>query len=268
MISETETPIVEAREVTQHFHGKHGTVTALENFSLRVTPGEVLAIVGASGCGKTTFLNMVAGFISPSNGRVLLRGVPITGIEPRCTMIFQQYALFPWKTVRKNVEFGPLMRGVDRKSRAEIADRYLKMVGLEGFENSYPTQLSGGMRQRVALCRALANEPDVLLCDEPFAALDAMTRQVMQEELLRIVDESHKTVIFITHSIDEALIISDRVAVMSARPGRIKNVMENNLPRPRHVEIQLSDDFLKMKREIWKSVEEEVMASIRRQEGT
>jgi NitT/TauT family transport system ATP-binding protein len=261
-------PIVEARDVTHHFYGKHGAITALENFSISVRPGEVLAIVGASGCGKTTFLNMVAGFLRPSAGEIFFRGEPVRGIEPLCTMIFQQYALFPWKTVRKNVEFGPQMRGVGRKERTEIADLYLKMVGLVGFENSYPSQLSGGMRQRVALCRALANEPEVMLCDEPFAALDAMTRQVMQEELLRIVDESNKTVIFITHSIDEALVISDRVAVMSARPGRIKQIMQNDLPRPRHVEVQLSDEFLKMKRQIWESVEEEVFASIRRQEGT
>jgi NitT/TauT family transport system ATP-binding protein len=259
-------PIIEARELAHVFAGKRGEVRALENFSLTVRPGEVMVLVGASGCGKTTFLNMVAGFIRPTSGSVLFRGRPVTKIEPLCTMIFQHYALFPWKTVRKNVEFGPRMRGIPASARAEITDRYLKMVGLVGFENSYPSQLSGGMSQRVALCRALANEPDVLLCDEPFAALDAMTRQVMQEELLRIVDESKKTVLFVTHSIDEALIISDRVAVMSARPGRVKRIMENNLPRPRHVEVQLSDLFLRMKREIWESVEEEVVASMHRQE--
>lgn len=256
--------IIEAKNITHIFPTKTGTVVALENFSLRVEEGEILTIVGASGCGKSTFLNLVAGFLHPTEGSILFHGTPITDIEPRCTMIFQHYALFPWKTVRKNVEFGPLMRGMNRQKRDRIVEHYLEMVGLKGFEDVYPAQLSGGMQQRVALCRALANEPDVLLCDEPFAALDAMTRQIMQEELLRIVDESRKTVIFVTHSIDEALIISDRIAVMSARPGRIKTIMKNDLPRPRHIEVQLSDEFIRIKREIWEAVEEEVRSSITR----
>ena len=254
--------IIEAEEVTHIFETKAGKVVALEDFSLSVEEGEVLTIVGASGCGKSTFLNLVAGFLQPTKGRILFRGEPIDGVEPRCTMIFQHYALFPHKTVRKNVEFGPLMRGISKQERDRIVEHYLSMVGLRGFEDVYPAQLSGGMQQRVALCRALANEPDVLLCDEPFAALDAMTRQIMQEELLRIVDESKKTVIFVTHSIDEALIISDRIAVMSARPGRIKTIMKNDLPRPRHIDVQLSDEFIEAKRSIWESVEEEVKSSI------
>jgi len=254
--------IIEAEEVTHIFETKAGKVVALEDFSLSVEEGEVLTIVGASGCGKSTFLNLVAGFLQPTKGRILFRGEPIDGVEPRCTMIFQHYALFPHKTVRKNVEFGPLMRGMSKEERDRIVEHYLSMVGLRGFEDVYPAQLSGGMQQRVALCRALANEPDVLLCDEPFAALDAMTRQIMQEELLRIVDESKKTVIFVTHSIDEALIISDRIAVMSARPGRIKTIMKNDLPRPRHIDVQLSDEFIEAKRSIWESVEEEVKSSI------
>lgn len=254
--------IIEAEEVTHIFETKAGRVVALEDFSLSVEEGEVLTIVGASGCGKSTFLNLVAGFLQPTKGRILFRGEPIDGVEPRCTMIFQHYALFPHKTVRKNVEFGPLMRGMSKEERDRIVEHYLSMVGLRGFEDVYPAQLSGGMQQRVALCRALANEPDVLLCDEPFAALDAMTRQIMQEELLRIVDESKKTVIFVTHSIDEALIISDRIAVMSARPGRIKTIMKNDLPRPRHIDVQLSDEFIEAKRSIWESVEEEVKSSI------
>jgi NitT/TauT family transport system ATP-binding protein len=177
-------------------------------------------------------------------------------------MVFQQFALFPWKSVLQNVEFGPQMKMVPTAVRRETVKRYLDMVGLTGFEDAYPAQLSGGMQQRVALCRALANEPDVLLCDEPFAALDAMTRQVMQEELLRIAEESGKTVLFITHSIDEALILADRVIVMSARPGRVKVMMVNDLPRPRKVDVQLSEAFQAMKREIWGAVEEEVRAQM------
>jgi len=165
--------------------------------------------------------------------------------------------------VQQNVEFGPRVNRLPRAERLDRAKRYIEMVGLNGFEDAYPNQLSGGMLQRVALCRALANEPEVLLCDEPFAALDAMTRQVMQEELLRIVDRSGQTVLFITHSIDEALILSDRIIVMSARPGRVKDTIENHLPRPRHVDMQLGEDFLRMKRRIWKMVEEEVVASMR-----
>jgi NitT/TauT family transport system ATP-binding protein len=256
--------VIEARDVRHVFRGKKGDVVALDGFSLSVKPGEFCVIVGSSGCGKTTFLNLAAGFLRPTQGEVLFLGEPVRGVEPRCTMIFQHFALFPWKTVMGNVEFGPRMRGVGRAERRKIAQRYIEMVGLSGFEHAYPAQLSGGMCQRVALCRAFANEPEVLLCDEPFAALDAMTRQVMQEELLRIAEAAGQTVVFITHSIDEALILSDRVVVMSARPGQVKTIMENNLPRPRHVKVQLSEEFQSMKREIWDSVEEEVLDSMRR----
>ncbi|MHC4779111.1 MAG: ABC transporter ATP-binding protein [Planctomycetota bacterium] len=251
-------PAVEARSLSRVFTGKKGDVVALSGFDLTVMPGEFCVIVGASGCGKSTFLNLVAGFLTPTEGDLLFLGRHVRGVDPRSTMIFQQFALFPWKTVLGNVEFGPRMRGVPRQERRQQAERYIDMVGLAGFEHSYPSQLSGGMQQRVALCRALANEPEVLLCDEPFAALDAMTRQVMQEELLRIAEETKKTVIFITHSIDEALILADTVVVMSARPGRVKIRMKNELPRPRRVDVQLSEEFQRMKREIWGAVEEEV----------
>jgi NitT/TauT family transport system ATP-binding protein len=256
-------PIIQTVQVTKTFGKGKKTVTAVENFDLLVNTGEVVTLVGPSGCGKSTVLNMVAGFIRASSGQILLKGNPVTSVEPQCGMVFQSYALFPWMTVQENVEFGPRVNRLPRAERARRARHYIEMVGLDGFEHAYPNQLSGGMLQRVALCRALANKPEVLLCDEPFAALDAMTRQVMQEELLRIVDQSGQTVLFITHSIDEALILSDRIVVMSARPGRVKNVIENHLPRPRHVDIQLGDDYLSMKRDIWKSVEEEVIASMK-----
>jgi NitT/TauT family transport system ATP-binding protein len=249
--------------VSKIFRARKGDIEAVREFSHEIKRGEVVTLVGASGCGKTTLLNMVAGFLAPTSGKILLDGKPITSIEPRCGMIFQSYALFPWMTVRKNVEFGPKLNGISRSERRELSQNYIKMVGLEGFEDSYPGELSGGMRQRVALCRVLANKPDILLCDEPFAALDAMTRGVRQQELLKIVAESGQTVLFITHSIDEALILSDKVVVMSARPGRVKEVHDVDLPHPRKVDVQLTDRYVELKRKIWDVVEEEVMASMK-----
>jgi NitT/TauT family transport system ATP-binding protein len=254
--------IIEARAVDMVFTTRKGKLTALKDFSLQVRRGEVLSIVGASGCGKSTFLNIMAGFIKQTAGEVLLDGEPIRGVEPRCGMIFQDYALFPWMTVRDNVAFGPRLSGASRRERQRKARHWISVVGLDGFEQAYPGELSGGMQQRVALSRALANEPDVLLCDEPFAALDAMTRQIMQQELLNIVADSAKTVLFITHSIDEAIILSDRLVVMSARPGRVKAIYENDLPRPRSMDVQITDRFMALKRQVWSLVQEEVMGSL------
>jgi len=254
--------LIQLDSVTKIFPSRKEDVEAVRAFSLTIEKGEVVTLVGASGCGKTTVLNMVAGFTAPTSGSIFFEGEPVSGIEPRCGMIFQSYALFPWLTILENVAFGPKMNGIAKKVRREEAQRYVEMVGLLGFENAYPGELSGGMRQRVALCRALANKPDILLCDEPFAALDAMTRQVMQQELLQIVTQSGQTVFFITHSIDEALILSDRVAVMSARPGQVKAVFDIDLARPRKMDIQLTDEYLKIKRSIWGLVEEEVRTAM------
>ena len=255
--------LISLRSVSKTFSTKKGKLQAVSEFSLDIKKGEFLCIVGASGCGKSTILNMLAGFTRPSEGTITLDGGEITGIEPRCGMIFQSYALFPWMTVLENVAFGARLKGISKKERREMARSWIDTVGLTGFEDAYPGELSGGMQQRVALCRALTNEPDVLLCDEPFAALDAMTRQLMQQELLKIVEESKRTVVFITHSIDEALILSERLVVMSARPGRVKAVYDNDLPRPRRLDVQLTDRFLDLKREVWDLVEEEVLGSIR-----
>ncbi len=255
-------PIIQASQVNMTFSTRNGPLTALEDFHLEVRPGEVVCIVGASGCGKSTFLNIMAGFLRPSSGQVLLDGEPINGIEPRCGMIFQNYALFPWMTVLDNVGFGPRLKGASRKVRREKARHWISLVGLDGFEHAYPGELSGGMQQRVALSRALANDPEVLLCDEPFAALDAMTRQILQQELLRVVAETGKTVLFITHSIDEALVLSDRLVVMSARPGRVKAFYDNDLPQPRSMDVQITDRFLELKREVWDLVQEEVVRSM------
>jgi NitT/TauT family transport system ATP-binding protein len=251
--------ILSAERVSKEFAiGGRQRLVAIRDLSLEVDEGEFVCLLGASGCGKSTLLNIFAGFVPPSAGRVLLRGEPILGIEPRCGMVFQSYGLFPWKTVRGNVEFGLKMRGVPAGERRRIAEQFIELVKLSGFEDRYPRELSGGMQQRVSLARILAADPEVLLMDEPFGALDAMTRQVLQEELLRIHEHSRKTTLFITHNIDEALILADRIVVMSARPGRVKAELPNTLPRPRHVEVQLSPDYGRLKSIVWGHVEEEL----------
>jgi len=250
--------ILSAEHVTKSYPVGGADVVAVRNLSLEVEEGELVCLLGASGCGKSTMLNLFAGFASPTSGRVLLRGQPITGIEPRCGMVFQSYALFPWKTVRQNVEFPLRMRGVPRQQRRGMAEFFIDMVQLNGFADHYPAELSGGMQQRVTLARSLAADPEVLLMDEPFAALDAMTRQVMQDELLRIQERSGKTIVFITHNIDEAIVLGHRIVVMSARPGRIRTIIPNALPRPRDIHVQTSPAFAELKTEIWSHVEEEV----------
>ena len=254
--------IIRAEKVSKQFH--EGEILAVEDFSLEIHRNEVVTVVGPSGCGKSTFLNMVAGFIRPSSGHIFLEDKEITSVEPRCGMVFQSYALFPWLTILANVSLGPRLKGVPKAERLERARYWINRVGLEGFENAYPAQLSGGMQQRVALARVLANQPEILLCDEPFAALDAMTRQLMQQELLRLVRDSSQTVLFITHSIEEALMLSDRIVVMSTRPGRIKAIHENHLPQPRTIEMQSNQMFVEMKKIIWTQVEEEVIGSLSR----
>ena len=198
-----------------------GSFHALQGVDLEVKRGEFLVVLGASGCGKSTLLNLITGFEQPSAGRIVVNGREVRDVDPHCGMVFQQYALFPWLTVAENVAFGLKLKGVPAAERRATAQQFIEMVGLKGFEDAYPKALSGGMRQRVSIARVLANDPDVILLDEPFAALDAMTRQVLQEELTRIYERSGKTIIFITHSIDEALLLSNRMVIMSARPGRV-----------------------------------------------
>lgn len=252
-------PILSALHVTKSFAAGRGTpVVAVEDLSLEVNEGELVCLLGASGCGKTTILNMFAGFTAPDCGELHLRGQLIRGIEPRCGMVFQSYALFPWKTVQANVEFGLKMQGISRAERRRRAAQFIAMVKLTGFEGHYPAELSGGMQQRVTLARILAANPEVLLMDEPFAALDAMTRQVMQEELLRIHANTGKTILFITHSLDEALILANRIIVLSARPGRVKAVIPNRLPMPRELSVQLSPEYAALKAQVWAEVEAEV----------
>lgn len=255
-------------DVTLHgvgkvFESRGGSITALTGVDLAVRENEFVAIVGASGCGKSTLLNLVAGFEQATAGAVQVGGVPVKRPGPDRGVVFQQSALFPWLTVRQNVAFGlELAANKARKPRGPGVDAILKRVGLTRFANHYPSQLSGGMRQRAALARALANDPEILLMDEPFAAVDAMTRQLLQDQLVDIVAKTKKTVIFVTHSIDEALILSDRITVFSSRPGRVKAILENDLPKPRSASAQLTPRYLELKSRIWDSVQEEVLQQI------
>jgi NitT/TauT family transport system ATP-binding protein len=211
-----------------------GTFQALAPVDIDVREGEFLCVLGPSGCGKTTLLNIIGGFEKPTTGEVVVGGKPVLKPGPERGYVFQEYALFPWMTIRENVAFGLHNLGTPAKEAAHKANEYLQLVGLSGFEDSYPNRLSGGMKQRVAIARALAPNPEILLLDEPFAALDAQTRYLMQIELLRIQRESKKTTVLITHSLEEAIVLSDRVIVMSARPGRIKLIEEISHPHTRN----------------------------------
>jgi NitT/TauT family transport system ATP-binding protein len=238
--------------------GPSQTFVALEQISLEVPAGEFLVIVGPSGCGKSTLLDLLNGLVSPSTGHILLDGEPIAGPALDRGLVFQQYALFPWRTAIRNVEFGLEAKGVPKRQRGDRARHFLAMVGLAGFENRYPHELSGGMKQRVAIARSLAYDPRVLLMDEPFAALDSQTRETLQVELLRIWEASRKTIIFITHSIDEAVYLGQRVAVMTSRRGRIKQLI--NIPfngRTYTDDLRATAEFAHLRREIWTLLRDE-----------
>ncbi|MDF0497325.1 ABC transporter ATP-binding protein [Bradyrhizobium yuanmingense] len=233
--------------------------TALEDISLDVRSGEFLALVGPSGCGKSTLLDLLGGLTTPTSGRILLDGRPITGPGRDRGIVFQQYALFPWRTAAENVEFGLDIAGLSATQRREIARHFLDLVGLSGFANRYPHELSGGMKQRVAIARSLAYDPEVLLMDEPFAALDAQTRETLQGELLRIWRATGKTIVFITHGIDEAVVLGQRVAVMTSRPGRIKQVID--IPETLRCEVddvRSLPEFGHLWHEVWSLLREEV----------
>ncbi len=226
------------------------TVLALDGISLDVKPNEFAVIVGPSGCGKSSLLYLIAGLEDLTGGSITVGGQGIAGPGPDRGMVFQSYTLFPWLTVAQNVEYGPRRRGLAEADRKALVDRYLEEVGLATFRDHFPAQLSGGMKQRVAIARALANDPAVLLMDEPFGALDSQTRHTMQRLLLRVWDHSHKTVLFVTHDIEEAILLADRVFVMSGRPGQIRKVLTVDFPRPRVGDIVLDPAFIAMKREI------------------
>jgi NitT/TauT family transport system ATP-binding protein len=233
-------------------------VRALNNFDIDVTSGEFLSIVGPSGCGKSTFLNAVLGLVKIDSGDLKLGGRVVDGPGTDRAMVFQEFGLLPWRTVLNNVELGLELKGVPTQVRRDTSDKLIEMVGLSGFEGHYPHELSGGMKQRVGLARALATDPDVLLMDEPFAALDAQTRDLMQVELLRIWQDSRKTVLFVTHQIDEAIYLSDRVMVMTKRPGRAKKIFDIPLPRPRDYEMRVTPEFNDLKLQIWNELKDEI----------
>ena len=249
--------------LTMRFRTRRGeTVTALEGISFEVPDREFAVLVGTSGCGKSTILRLVAGLTRPTEGRVLVDGHAVDRPGADRGMVFQSYTLFPWLTIQQNIEFGPRLRGMPTRERTALARRYLAQVGLEGFERVYPKELSGGMMQRVAIARALANDPAVLLMDEPFGALDAQTRVLMGELLLRVWGEAEKTVLFVTHDIEEALFLGDRVFVMTARPGRIREEIPIPLARPRSMDLLTSPEFVALKRRVMNLIRDEARRTL------
>ena len=246
-MGEKRDPILAVQAVSKRFAVGDGEIEALGRIDLAVALGQFVCLVGASGCGKSTLLRVIAGFEEPTTGRVAVRGAPITRPGRDRSMVFQDYALFPWMSVRDNIAFGPRQRRLPKAEIGGAVDKYLKLVGLERFAARYPSQLSGGMKQRVAIARVLANDPDILLMDEPFGALDALTREQLQRELLQIWARTGVTILFVTHSVEEAVLLGDRVLVMSAGPGQIDCDMAIDLPRPRDVS---SPEFNAVRRDL------------------
>ncbi|BBB93330.1 MAG TPA: ABC transporter ATP-binding protein [Methylomusa anaerophila] len=248
------------KEVGKVFRSQHSSVTALHNINLEIGSGEFFSIVGPSGCGKTTLLRILAGLETASGGGIEIN---VTSKDrPVNSMVFQEQSVFPWMTVIDNVAYGLRLRGVPKKERNTIATHYIKMIGLTNFAAAYPHQLSGGMKQRVSVARAFANNPEILLMDEPFGSLDEQNRIILQQELLKIWDMSKKTTVFITHSIDEALCLSDRIMIMTAHPGTVKTIIDIDLPRPRDIStIRTSGRYNELYQKIWLTLQEEVLGN-------
>ena len=255
------TPNVKVKidNVRRVFNTRNGEMVALNGVSLDIMENEFITVVGPSGCGKSTLLNIIAGLLEPSSGKAYCNGKEINGTGTERGVVFQQYALFPWLTVKKNVMFALEMRGIKGKQAEDEALKYLEMVDLAKFADSYPKELSGGMKQRVAIARAYAAEPEVLLMDEPFGALDAQTRTQLQTELLETWQKKKKTCFFITHDVDEAIILAQKVIIMSARPGRIKDIVDINIPYPRTQETKMTPEFMELKNHIWGQVYQEYL---------
>ncbi|HVY59422.1 MAG TPA: ABC transporter ATP-binding protein [Xanthobacteraceae bacterium] len=258
---------IEIRNVAKSFETDGGSVRALREVDLRIGEGEFVSIVGPSGCGKSTLLYVVGGFMH-ADGEVLIDGRPVTGPGTDRGVVFQEYALFPWLTVRKNILFGLERRGMPPEQREQVTERLIGVIGLRGFENRYPRELSGGMKQRVAIARTMACDPDILLLDEPFGALDAQTRELMQDELLRLWLDMRKTVLMITHDVTEAVYLSNRICVMSARPGQIVRQFDVDLDRslPRE-ELMLSEAFGALRNEVWLSVRQQAVQATEKHAG-
>ena len=248
----TKIEFVHTSKVFQSTSAARGTIEAVKDFSLKIMENEFVSLIGPSGCGKSTILNLAAGFLQPTDGQILLDGKPIENPGKERGVIFQQYAIFPYLTVRKNIEFGLTLASnrVPTGERRKIAADLIRLMGLAGFEDAYPKELSGGMKQRVAIARAYAVDPEVFLMDEPFGALDAQTRSTMQIQLLEVLHEKRKTVFFITHSVEEAVFLSDRVVVITSRPARIKDVFEISFPYPRHEDLKSAGEFLDLREKL------------------
>lgn len=259
MAGEERSVKVKIENVRKVFDTRNGEMVALNGVDLDIKENEFICVVGPSGCGKSTLLNIIAGLLEPTSGRVLCDGEEVHGTGTERGVVFQQYALFPWMTVKKNVMFGLNLKGIKGKEAEDIAMKYIKMVQLEDFVDHYPKELSGGMKQRVAIARAYAVNPSILLMDEPFGALDAQTRTQLQQELLETWEKEQKTCFFITHDVDEAIILAQKVIIMSARPGRIKEIVDINIPYPRTQETKMSPEFLELKNHIWSQVYQEYL---------
>jgi ABC-type nitrate/sulfonate/bicarbonate transport system ATPase subunit len=247
---------ISVRNVSKVYAAAHGDVVALENVSLEMPSGSFSCLVGGSGCGKSTLLDLIGGLNQPSEGAVEVGGRPVDGAGPDRGMVFQTYTLYPWLHVRENVQFGPSLRGLPKDEQRAIADRLLGEMGLTAFADAYPHELSGGMQQRVAIARAMANDPEVLLMDEPFGALDALTRSSAQRFLMDVWERNRRTIAFVTHDIEEAVFMADRVFVMSPRPGRVRELIEIDLPRPRTPELHTLPEFARYKARILELIHE------------
>jgi NitT/TauT family transport system ATP-binding protein len=254
---------ISIEDVTIAFRQRNKKTIAVENVSLKVKPGEFVSLLGASGCGKSTLLNAIAGIVKPISGQVFIDEQPVREPNPTCNIVFQHHSLFPWMTALQNIAFGPKMLGL--KAPEEMAMNFLTLVGLERFKDCYPSMLSGGMQQRVGIARALATQPPVLLMDEPFGALDAQTRSIMQEELLKIWTNFKTTVVFVTHDVDEAIFLSDRIFIMRSSPGSIKEEIVVDLPRPRSPEITATDAYLELRRNVIALIRQESLKSFNSQ---
>jgi NitT/TauT family transport system ATP-binding protein len=264
--SNSAAPLISIRDLAVGYRKQRdeSVLTAVDGIDLEIRRGEFVAIVGPSGCGKTTLLNVIAGLIAPWRGEVLLEGEPITEPGAGRAMVFQDYALMPWRTVEANIRFGIEFRGggIGKSEIAARVERYTELVGLTGFERSFPYELSGGMRQRVGIARALVSEPEILLADEPFGAVDAMTREAMQGELERIIAETGQTVVLITHSIDEALTLADRIVVISHRPGRVIEEIDVDFARPRRdYDVKAADGYTPLREKLWDLLRAEALGA-------
>src|SRR5579872_5393419 len=259
-------PLLTVENVVKRFETQDGVVTAVDDVSFTVRPGEFLSVIGPSGCGKSTLFNVIGGLLGHHRGAVRVGGETVSGPHKSIGMVFQEESTFPWRTVRDNVAFPLELTGMPKEKRAERARHFISMVGLDGFENRYPGELSGGMRQRVSLARTLASEPKILLMDEPFAALDEQTRLLLGDKVLQIQQQLKQTTLLITHNITEAVQMSDRILVMTYRPGKVKRIVDIDLPRPRSSEIVTSDAFGRYVAQIWADLREEASRGMRDEE--